>query len=235
RRSARPRPARAGCSSATSPSTSRSTSRSSTPTPTPADPARPDRPTDRPEPPPPTAHLPPRAHFPPTARFPPRAQYPARPACPPSPRRRSACDGPRASTAPRCQNRHVLFARIAEVSAAVAATRSRLEKRALLAAALREAEPEEAEVVATYLSGRVRQRRTGVGWRTLADLPDPAPEPSLSPVDVDRRLEEIAVLTGAGSQTGRARAVAELFAALTTGEQQFLRGLILGEVRQGAL
>ncbi len=129
----------------------------------------------------------------------------------------------------------MLFARIAEVSAAVAATRSRLEKRALLAAALREAEPEEAEVVATYLSGRVRQRRTGVGWRTLADLPDPAPEPSLSPVDVDRRLEEIAVLTGAGSQTGRARAVAELFAALTTGEQQFLRGLILGEVRQGAL
>src|SRR5690606_23275023 len=77
RRSARPRPARAGCSSATSPSTSRSTSRSSTPTPTPADPARPHPPTDRPEPPPPTAHLPPSAHLPPTARLPPTAQHPA--------------------------------------------------------------------------------------------------------------------------------------------------------------
>ncbi len=129
----------------------------------------------------------------------------------------------------------MLFARIAEVSAAVAATRSRLEKRRLLAAALHEAEPEEAEVVATYLSGRVRQRRTGVGWRTLADLPAPAPEPSLSPVDVDRQLEEVSVLAGSGSQAARARAVARLFGALTADEQLFLRGLILGEVRQGAL
>src|SRR5690606_41868441 len=98
-------------------------------------------PRPRSAPPPPTAHSPPRAHFPPTARFPPRAQYPARPACPPSPRRRSACDGARASTAPRCQNRHVLFARIAEVSAAVAAPRPRPEQRALRAGAPRAAEP----------------------------------------------------------------------------------------------
>ncbi|WP_324649916.1 ATP-dependent DNA ligase [Georgenia sp. H159] len=129
----------------------------------------------------------------------------------------------------------MLFARLAEVSTAVAATRSRLEKRALLAAALREAGPEEIEVVATYLSGRVRQRRTGVGWRSLADLPEPVAAPSLGPVDIDARLEEISVLAGAGSQAGRATAVATLFGALTDAEQRFLRGLILGEVRQGAL
>ncbi|HLS34471.1 MAG TPA: ATP-dependent DNA ligase, partial [Brevibacterium sp.] len=129
----------------------------------------------------------------------------------------------------------MLFARIAEVSVAVAATRARLEKRALLAAALREAEPEEIEVVATYLSGRVRQRRTGVGWRTLATLPAPAAAPSLSPLDVDERLEEISALAGSGSQAGRAGAVAALFGGLTEREQGFLRGLLLGEVRQGAL
>lgn len=129
----------------------------------------------------------------------------------------------------------MLFVRLAETSAAVAATRSRLEKRALLAATLREAEEDEIEVVATYLSGRVRQRRTGVGWRSLADLPEPAPTPSLTPTDVDAQLEAVSALAGAGSQAGRATAVATLFGALTEPEQTFLRGLILGEVRQGAL
>ncbi|HLT82609.1 MAG TPA: ATP-dependent DNA ligase [Phototrophicaceae bacterium] len=129
----------------------------------------------------------------------------------------------------------MLFARIAETSAAVAATRSRLEKRALLAATLREAETDEIDVVATYLSGRVRQRRTGVGWRTLADLPTPAAAPTLTPTEVDEQLERISALAGAGSQAGRAAAVTALFGALTEPEQQHLRGLILGEVRQGAL
>ncbi len=129
----------------------------------------------------------------------------------------------------------MLFARLAEVSAAVAATRSRLEKRALLAAALREAEDAEIDVVATYLSGRVRQRRTGLGWRTLGDLPAPATTPSRTPTDVDEHLERIAALAGAGSQAGRATAVVALFGALTEPEQQLLRGLVLGEVRQGAL
>ncbi|MBD8063272.1 ATP-dependent DNA ligase [Oceanitalea stevensii] len=129
----------------------------------------------------------------------------------------------------------MLFARLAETSTAVAATRSRLEKRALLAATLREAEGDEIDVVATYLSGRVRQRRTGVGWRSLAQLPEPAPAPSLTPTDVDAQLEAVSALAGTGSQAGRATAVATLFGALTEPEQLFLRALILGEVRQGAL
>ena len=129
----------------------------------------------------------------------------------------------------------MLFARLAETSAALAATRSRLEKRALLAATLREAEAAEIDIVATYLSGRVRQRRTGVGWRSLAELPPAATAPTLTPADVDQHLERIAALAGAGSQAGRAAAVQTLFGMLTEPEQVFLRGLILGEVRQGAL
>ncbi|MFC4555663.1 ATP-dependent DNA ligase [Georgenia faecalis] len=129
----------------------------------------------------------------------------------------------------------MLLTELAETSAALAATRSRLEKRALLAAALRAAEPEEVEVVATYLSGQVRQRRTGIGWRTLAAAREPAATPTLTALGVDQALEEIAALTGPGSQAARAAAVAALLGTATATEQHFLAGLISGELRQGAL
>lgn len=129
----------------------------------------------------------------------------------------------------------MLFADLVAVSAAVSATRSRIEKRALLAGALTAAEPDEVEVVASYLSGRVRQRRTGVGWRTLGTLPAPAGTPSLTPAAVDAALEVLSRLAGPGSQEARAAGVAGLLGRATADEQLFLRGLIMGEVRQGAL
>ncbi|GAA1650472.1 ATP-dependent DNA ligase [Georgenia ruanii] len=129
----------------------------------------------------------------------------------------------------------MLLAELVETSAAVAATRSRLDKRALLAAALRAAGPDEVEIVASYLSGRPRQRRTGVGWRSLTELPSPADTATLTPAGVDAALERIAALAGAGSQAARSEAVARLFAAATAQEQRFLRALIFGELRQGAL
>ncbi|MHA6524466.1 ATP-dependent DNA ligase [Tessaracoccus sp. G1721] len=120
-------------------------------------------------------------------------------------------------------------------SSAVSATRSRLEKRRLLAGALRAAGPDEVDVVATFLSGGIRQRRTGVGWRTLSDLPAPATDPTLTPAVVDEALDRIAGLSGAGSQEQRAREVGALFGAATAAEQEWLRGVISGELRQGAL
>lgn len=130
---------------------------------------------------------------------------------------------------------HMLLADLMATSTAVAATRSRLEKRALLAAALRAADPGEVEVVASYLSGRIRQRRTGVGWRTLGALPAPAATPSLTAAEVDAALAHMATLAGPGSQEARAAAVAALFGRATAPEQDLLRGLISGELRQGAL
>ena len=59
---------------------------------------------------------------------------------------------------------------------AVRATRSRKAKVAALAEVLRAAatgSTEEVEVATSYLSGALRQRRTGLGWRSLTDLPDP--------------------------------------------------------------
>jgi len=127
------------------------------------------------------------------------------------------------------------LADLASTSATVAATRSRLEKRALLAALLRAAPADEVELVATYLSGTLRQRRTGVGWRGLTGLPEPAAAPSVGVLEVDATLERIAALSGPGSATTRKQQVHELFAALTAEEQEFLRALITGAVRQGAL
>lgn len=127
------------------------------------------------------------------------------------------------------------FADLAATSLAVGATRSRKQKAALLAEALRGLEAGEVEAGVAYLSGELRQRRTGVGWRTLTDLPEPADAPTLTVGDVDLVLEEVAGMSGAGSQAARRAAVEALFARATAEEQGFLRSLIGGELRQGAL
>ncbi len=53
--------------------------------------------------------------------------------------------------------------------------------------------------------------------------------------EVDADFEALSVLAGPGSQQGRADAVADLFGRATAEEQQWLRGLVTGELRQGAL
>ncbi len=124
---------------------------------------------------------------------------------------------------------------VVATSRAVAATRSRLAKTAAVAEALRAAEPDEVELVASYLSGRLPQRRTGVGWRSLSDLPSPAGSPTLSVAEVDATMRVLEAEAGIGSAARRAQLVADLFTAATAEEQQYLRALMVGEVRQGAL
>jgi DNA ligase-1 len=139
-----------------------------------------------------------------------------------------------------------LFAQLAVTSADVAATRSRLAKRALIAAALRAAaparhepaepvQPSELFLVVTYLSGSLRQRRTGVGWASLSALPPPADTASLTVHDVDAAFQDIATIGGQGSAVLRAAAVGALFGRATEPEQRLLRGLVFDEIRQGAL
>jgi DNA ligase-1 len=129
----------------------------------------------------------------------------------------------------------VLLADVALASRAVAATTKRSEKTAAVAECLRRADPAEVPVVVAYLSGELRQRRTGVGWASLRDVPGPAEQPSLGVAEVDTALEMVAALAGAGSQAERARQVAALFARATEVEQHLLRGLLSGGLRQGAL
>ncbi|TDO86030.1 ATP-dependent DNA ligase [Enemella evansiae] len=129
----------------------------------------------------------------------------------------------------------MLLQEVADTSAAVAATRSRNAKRDLLAELLRRTPAEDLEIVVVWLAGELRQRRTGVGWASLSTLPDPAAEPSLEVTAVDAELERVAGLAGPGSQLARRQAMSRLFGAATAGEQRLLRGLLSGEVRQGAL
>ncbi|GAA1162330.1 ATP-dependent DNA ligase [Kribbella jejuensis] len=130
----------------------------------------------------------------------------------------------------------MLLTKVVETSAALAGTRSRLQKAGFIAGLLSEAtEPAEIEIVVTYLSGELRQRRTGVGWRTLMDAPAPVTEPSLTVEEVDQAFAELAEMSGAGVQARRRAAVDALFRRATAAEQQFLRQLVGGELRQGAL
>ena len=100
---------------------------------------------------------------------------------------------------------------------------------------LREATADDVEIVVSYLSGSLRQRRTGLGWKTLQDLPEPAATAALTVRQVDAEFERIAALSGAGSGAARSRQVRELFARATAPEQDLLRGLIFSDLRQGAL
>ncbi|HXT45332.1 MAG TPA: ATP-dependent DNA ligase [Pseudonocardiaceae bacterium] len=133
----------------------------------------------------------------------------------------------------------MLFAEIVAASAAVGGTRSRRTKVEILAAALRALALAEVEPAVAWLAGEPRQGRMGIGWRTLAAVGSPAcqaaPEGVLTVERVDAALDALAGCAGTGSAGRRAILLAELFGAATTDEQQFLRRLLIGELRQGAL
>ncbi|MFI8263113.1 MULTISPECIES: ATP-dependent DNA ligase [unclassified Streptomyces] len=129
----------------------------------------------------------------------------------------------------------MLLAEVARVSREVAETSARSRKTALLAEVFAAAPPEEAALVVSYLSGRLPQGRPGIGWRALAAEVEPAAEPTLTVTAVDAAVTDFAAVAGAGAQAGRRRILDALLGAATGPEQRFLRSLLSGEVRQGAL
>jgi DNA ligase-1 len=130
----------------------------------------------------------------------------------------------------------MLLADLVAVSEAVSATRARSVKVAVLADTLRRLTPDEAPVAVSFLTGKPRQDRLGVGWATVYGVEASASdEPSLELLGVDAVLEELAATSGPGSKQRRETLLRELFSAATQEEQKFLRGLILRNLRQGAL
>ncbi|SBS77046.1 putative DNA ligase [uncultured Mycobacterium sp.] len=125
---------------------------------------------------------------------------------------------------------------VAAASADVSATSSRLAKVARIAELLTGvSDPRLVAVVVSWLSGELPQRQIGVGWAALRTLPDPAAKPTLTVSAVDATFTEIGAVAGKGSQGRRAELLTALFAAATDTEQVFLRRLLGGELRQGAL
>lgn len=130
----------------------------------------------------------------------------------------------------------VRLAAVVETSAAVAATRSRTAKVAALTELLRALERHEVEATVGFLTGTPRQGRIGVGWRTAfaVDVP-PAAEPSITIGDLDAALSALGGTAGAGSVAARAELLGDLFTRATAPEAEFVRRLLTGELRQGAL
>lgn len=101
---------------------------------------------------------------------------------------------------------------------------------------MKQAAPDEIELVIAYLSGTIRQAKIGVGWATLQKAKrHVGTSARLHVHDVDDTLEKIAATTGKGSAGERQRLLSELFSKATAEEQDFLFRLLTGELRQGAL
>jgi DNA ligase-1 len=118
----------------------------------------------------------------------------------------------------------------------VAETSSRSGKVAILAALLRGLEPSEVPVVAAFLSGVPRQGRIGVGYaRVYRREVRASGRPTLTVGELDGALAQLQATTGAGSGAARQRLIDDLFARATEDERDFVRRLLTGELRQGAL
>lgn len=125
---------------------------------------------------------------------------------------------------------------VVEASNRIAATRSRKVKIDTLAQLLTTATSDELPVAVGFLTGEPRQGKIGIGWATLSSVEGGhVPAPSLALLDVDRRLGALAATTGAGSQATRQSMLSELLGLCTKHEGDFLRRLLIGELRQGAL
>ena len=137
----------------------------------------------------------------------------------------------------------MLLVDVAAASADVGATSARLAKTARIADLLSQAHTDggdgsaagQVAVIVSWLSGELPQRQIGVGWAVLRSLPPPAGSPTLTVDGVDTTLSAIKAVSGKGSQARRTELLTGLFAAATDTEQTFLRRLLGGELRQGAL
>ena len=130
----------------------------------------------------------------------------------------------------------MLLQALADVSNAVAQTRSRLEKTDRLAELLKRLLPEEIQIAVAFLSGSLPQRRIGIGWSVIshARSATPAAQPTLELRQVHDVFDRIANTSGAGSARARTQLLAALFSRATESEQDFLVRLLSGELRQGA-
>ena len=130
-----------------------------------------------------------------------------------------------------------LLSILVDVSQRVAASPARRTKVEELASILKLLAADDIDTAVLYLSGETPQGKIGISFKTLraAAQTPPGPDSSLTIAEVDRALARVAAIRGTGSSAGREHALRDLFARASASEQQFLRRLIVGELRQGAL
>ncbi|HTU57153.1 MAG TPA: ATP-dependent DNA ligase, partial [Polyangiales bacterium] len=126
---------------------------------------------------------------------------------------------------------------LAETSERLAATSKRGEKQRILAATLLACDTPDRGLAALYLAGSVRQPKLFVGYAQLPRLREltGAEASTLTLRALDEILQSIADTRGAGSSARRMELLGSLWSSATAQEQRFVAGLLLGELRQGAL
>ena len=125
---------------------------------------------------------------------------------------------------------------LVDVWIALRETRSRTEKRDIVAGLLRDAPAAELPTLVSYLCGSLPQGSIGVGHATVGGIATPpAQAAELTIADVDTTLDAVAATTGPGSKAAREQLLIDLFSRAGKPEQEFLRRLLVGELRQGAL
>jgi DNA ligase-1 len=119
----------------------------------------------------------------------------------------------------------------------VRASTKKTEKVRLLADFLRQTRGRETELAAFYLSGSLPQGKIGVGWRMIeaAITGNPPKSTSLTLPEIDQIFDDIASSQGSGSADKKLKALRHLFERTSAEERNFVSGLLMGEIRQGAL
>lgn len=136
------------------------------------------------------------------------------------------------------------LARLARTTEELRATSSRKAKTELLAEVLRELAPAEIVPAIGMLLARPRQGAIGVGWATVAKVPGPdgaepppegGPVPAADVLGFDALVSELATTTGPGSEAARHRLLADFLSGCDPAEADFVRRVLIGDARQGAL
>ena len=138
----------------------------------------------------------------------------------------------------------MLLANVVGTSKQVSGTSSRLSKVSLIADLLRQcalevldgmAPADEIGLATRYLSGSLRQRRTGIELSSLSELPTPPDDGIVTLSEFDTVMQQASELGGAGSSRVRTDLFLGLVTRLTARERVFVLGLLRGGLHQGAL
>ncbi|MBW3589474.1 MAG: ATP-dependent DNA ligase [Actinobacteria bacterium] len=130
----------------------------------------------------------------------------------------------------------MLLAELVAASDSIAATPSRTNKISILADLLSALEADEIVPAVGFLTGVPRQGKIGIGWSSISSLQfEPAEEATLTIALTDETFSVIQSTLGAGSVGQRAAIMTDFLGMATEGEADFIRRLLTGELRQGAL
>ncbi len=136
-----------------------------------------------------------------------------------------------------CSNHPMQLRELTAAANAVAATRSRKQKIATLAACLARMDPEEIQTGASYLMGLLPGGPVGLGPAAVSGLGgvEAASTSVLELNEVQGAVDKLREVSGQGATRRRQHLLAALLRRAVGEEQDFLRRLLLGELRQGAL